>query len=91
MNYIDQLLKHDVFNRELEDIEVVITLIEGVTYPASFLEDETDTTLTINKTVDDGTERLMILNKDLIESVEISYRESKKDGKTDKEFMRSYR
>ena len=59
-------------NKPLEDICISIDMGVAV-YPISFIYDETDDKLIIESTGDDGYERLVVLNKKEILSVNVVY------------------
>lgn len=86
----DSMMYSDVLTEsmdvELKDLCVSIDLGE-VVYPLSFIRWETNNYLVIDSTGDDGCERLVVLNKEKILSVNVVYQQDMfKEKKDDKMF-----
>lgn len=88
------MISMDSYKRELDlvdnrspfDIPVDIFLKNGTMFPCSLIAHESDKYLTVAVTGNDARERIKILNKEMIESVEIVYREEKDKEKNQKDF-----
>lgn len=59
-------------NISIKDIPVFISMVD-TTYPLAFIDYETDDTLGVNYTADDGTERFVVINKKYVIDVAIMY------------------
>lgn len=59
-------------NLSIKDIPVFISMVD-TTYPLAFIDYETDETLGVNYTADDGTERFVVINKKYVIDVAIMY------------------
>ena len=83
---ISDLLKESI-DVELKDLCVSVDLGD-VVYPLSFIRWETDSYLVIDSTGDDGCERLVVVAKEKILSVNVVYQQDMfKEKKEDKMFM----
>ena len=74
-NYTEMLLNGVVSNDEnisIKDIPVFISMVD-TTYPLAFIDYETDDTLGVNYTAEDGTERFVVINKKYVIDVAIMY------------------
>ena len=74
-NYTEMLLNGIVSDGEdvsIKDIPVFISMVD-TTYPLAFIDYETDETLGVNYTADDGTERFVVINKKYVIDVAIMY------------------
>lgn len=74
-NYTKMLLNGVVSNDEnvsIKDIPVFISMVD-TTYPLAFIDYETDDTLGVNYTAEDGTERFVVINKKYVIDVAIMY------------------
>lgn len=59
-------------NMSIKDIPVFISMVD-TTYPLAFIDYETDETLGVNYTAEDGTERFVVINKKYVIDVAIMY------------------
>ena len=59
---------------KIEDIPLVINTID-TSYPFAFIDYEEDSVLGVNYTVEDGTERFIVINKEHIVDIEILYQQ----------------
>lgn len=85
MKMISDLLLENI-DVGLKDLCVSVDLGD-VVYPLSFIREETDNYLVIDSTGDDGCERLVVVAKDKILSVNVVYQQDMfKDKKEDKMF-----
>lgn len=74
-NYTKMLLNGVVSSDEnisIKDIPVFISMVD-TTYPLAFIDYETDDTLGVNYTAEDGTERFVVINKKYVIDVAIMY------------------
>lgn len=90
-NYTEMLLNGVVSSDEnisIKDIPVFISMVD-TTYPLAFIDYETDDTLGVNYTAEDGTERFVVINKKYVIDVAIMYEQdidiipNKKEEKED--------
>lgn len=73
-NYSKMLL-NGLPNKEgmtVQDIPLIINTVDA-SYPLAFIDYEEDSVLGINYTVDDGTERFVVLNKKYVVDIEVLY------------------
>ena len=73
-NYSKMLL-NGLPNKEgmtVQDIPLIINTVDA-SYPLAFIDYEEDSVLGINYTVEDGTERFVVLNKKYVVDIEILY------------------
>ena len=73
-NYSEMLInglpsKDDI---DIKDIPLIINMVD-TSYPLAFIDYETDETIGINYTVEDGTERFVVINKKYIIDIGIMY------------------
>jgi len=75
-NYTQMLLNGFPNNDEIkiQDIPLIINTIEA-SYPLAFLDYEEENILGINYTMEDGTERFVVVNKEHIIDIEILYQQ----------------
>ena len=73
-NYSKMLL-NGLPNKEgmtVQDIPLIINTVD-TSYPLAFIDYEEDSVLCINYTVEDGTERFVVLNKKYVIDIEVLY------------------
>jgi len=73
-NYSKMLL-NGLPNKEgmtVQDIPLIINTVDA-SYPLAFIDYEEDSVLGINYTVEDGTERFVVLNKKYVVDIEVLY------------------
>ena len=73
-NYSKMLL-NGLPNKEgmtVQDIPLIINTVDA-SYPLAFIDYEEDNVLGINYTVEDGTERFVVLNKKYVVDIEVLY------------------
>lgn len=73
-NYSKMLL-NGLPNKEgmtVQDIPLIINTVD-TSYPLAFIDYEEDSVLGINYTVEDGTERFVVLNKKYVIDIEVLY------------------
>ena len=73
-NYSEMLVnglpsKDDI---DIQDIPLIINMVD-TSYPLAFIDYETDEAMGINYTVEDGTERFVVINKKYIIDIGIMY------------------
>lgn len=58
----------------VQDIPLIINTVD-TSYPLAFIDYEEDDVLGINYTVEDGTERFVVLNKKYVVDIEVLYQQ----------------
>ena len=58
----------------VQDIPLIINTVDA-SYPLAFIDYEEDDVLGINYTVEDGTERFVVLNKKYVVDIEVLYQQ----------------
>lgn len=73
-NYSEMLLNGLTSKEEIsiQDIPLIINMVD-TSYPLAFIDYENDTTMGINYTAEDGTERFVAINKKYIIDIGIMY------------------
>ena len=76
-NYYTKMLLNglsDNDNLTIQDIPLIINTVD-TSYPLAFIDYEEENCLGVNYTVEDGTERFIVINKKYIVDVEILYQQ----------------
>lgn len=75
-HYTDMLLNGVPNNDKckIQDIPLIINTIDN-SYPFAFLDYEEDNIIGVNYTMEDGTERFVVINKEHIVDIEILYQQ----------------
>lgn len=78
LNYYSNLVLKGVKNindkLQIEDIPLIINTTD-TSYPLAFIEFEDEKTMGINYTVEDGTERFVVINKEYITDIGVIYKQ----------------
>ena len=74
--YYSEMLLNGIQDNDIaiQDIPLIINTIEA-SYPFAFLDYEEEDVLGVNYTVEDGTERFIVINKKHIINIEILYQQ----------------
>ena len=74
--YTKMLLNGVQYNNDLsiQDIPLIINTVD-TSYPLAFIDYEEDDVLGVNYTVEDGTERFIVINKKYVVDIEILYQQ----------------
>lgn len=78
LNYYSNLLLKGIINPDgklkIEDIPLIIHTTD-ISYPLAFIEFEDEKTIGVNYTVEDGTERFVVINKEYITDIGVIYKQ----------------
>ena len=74
-NYYTQMLLNGLnTDLHINEIPLIINTVDA-SYPLAFIDFEENDTLGVNYTLDDGTERFVVINKKCIIDIEVLYQQ----------------